>query len=182
MATIEMKQMTPRPVLKLFFGRSESARSFTREEKDFVLRTLNDPRAFPFQWVVQAKRPDWIVTLEDQDHIDQYDPTVRGLSVTFMSERPVSMLSLQNWETVPAALNGQYSRSDYCRYLLLHECGHALGLHHARVCGPQGFAPIMIQQTKGLGSCAKNTWPLAKEQTLASQHMAARLKLSSRTR
>ena len=167
MATIELKQIRPsqmeRPVRKVFFGRSESARAFRPDEKAFILQTLNDGRAWPFQWIESSRAPHWIVTLEDQAYIDSVARGIKGLSVTFLSETPASMLSLQNWVTVPRPLEGLYSRTDYCRYLVLHECGHALGLSHARTCGPDGKAPIMIQQTRGLQGCAKNTWPLPNE-------------------
>lgn len=167
MMSIELKQMRraeSRPTRKIFFGRSESARAFTPAEKAFVMATLNDERGWPYRWVESARAPDWILTLEDQDYIDSVARGLKGLSVTFMSERPSSMLSLQNWEHVPRPVAEKYTRTDYCRYVLLHECGHALGLNHPRNgCSATGLAPIMIQQTRGLQGCAKNTWPLPSE-------------------
>ena len=53
--------------------------------------------------------------------------------------------------------------TNYRRYLVNHEFGHALGKHHVDCSGRDRPAPIMMQQTKGLGACRKNPWPRASE-------------------
>jgi Protein of unknown function (DUF3152) len=53
--------------------------------------------------------------------------------------------------------------TNYRRYLVNHEFGHALGKHHVDCPGSRRLAPVMMQQTKGLGACRKNPWPLAGE-------------------
>ena len=50
---------------------------------------------------------------------------------------------------------------DYRFYVINHELGHALGFGHAR-CPRAGMpAPIMLQQTLGLGGCTPTRFPVA---------------------
>ena len=44
----------------------------------------------------------------------------------------------------------------YRQYMVSHEMGHSLGYDHVR-CPNTGPAPIMLQQTLGIGKCSPNT-------------------------
>ena len=50
----------------------------------------------------------------------------------------------------------------YRALLVNHEIGHVLGQGH-RGCSGGGPAPVMMQQSKGMGGCRANEWPLAYE-------------------
>lgn len=45
---------------------------------------------------------------------------------------------------------------EYRQYMVSHEMGHSLGYNH-ETCPGSGPAPIMMQQTLGIGNCSPNT-------------------------
>jgi hypothetical protein len=72
-----------------------------------------------------------------------------------------AVLNLMRWRHGAPAFRGNMTM--YRRYLVNHEVGHVLG-HSHRSCHASGArAPVMMQQTKGVGSCRANGWPLAWE-------------------
>jgi len=44
----------------------------------------------------------------------------------------------------------------YRQYMVSHEMGHSLGYDHVK-CPGKGPAPVMMQQTLGIGACTPNT-------------------------
>jgi hypothetical protein len=47
----------------------------------------------------------------------------------------------------------------YRAYLVNHEVGHRLGHGHSHCHGAGRPAPVMMQQSKGIGACTANPWP-----------------------
>ena len=45
---------------------------------------------------------------------------------------------------------------EYRQYMVTHEMGHSLGYDHVK-CPGSGPAPVMVQQTLGIGACTPNT-------------------------
>ncbi|MGI9557068.1 MAG: DUF3152 domain-containing protein, partial [Solirubrobacterales bacterium] len=65
------------------------------------------------------------------------------------------------WRGGARAFGGELM--DYRRYLINHEVGHTLGRWHRGCPAPKARAPVMMQQTKGVGECKPNPWPRTDE-------------------
>jgi hypothetical protein len=71
------------------------------------------------------------------------------------------VINLMRWETGTDDYRGNLTT--YRQYLINHEVGHFLGRGHAACPGAGQPAPVMMQQTKGLGQCLANGWPTESE-------------------
>ena len=63
------------------------------------------------------------------------------------------------WRWVNGGPGYDNNISDYRRYVINHEVGHALGYPHVGCPRPGALAPVMLQQTLGLEGCRPNAWP-----------------------
>lgn len=68
-----------------------------------------------------------------------------------------AVLNVARWLTGAPAYAGRLPA--YRDYLVNHEVGHVLGHGHEQCPGAGQLAPVMLQQTKGLGGCVANGWP-----------------------
>lgn len=73
----------------------------------------------------------------------------------------------------PAWTDYGRSRRDYRHLVVNHEAGHWLGRAHLGCPGPGRLAPVMMQQSMGLGGCKANPWPTRSELRLRSMRPAA---------
>jgi hypothetical protein len=55
------------------------------------------------------------------------------------------------------ALPSKLSLEEYRQYMVSHEIGHILGFEHKKCPCKNCPAPVMMQQTKGIGECNPNT-------------------------
>lgn len=87
-------------------------------------------------------------------------PLRTGLTLSCQRNDRV-VVNAWRWQNGAGAFNGDLEA--YRRYLINHEVGHVLGYGHRSCPGPGSTAPVMMQQTKGVGDCRANGWPLPSE-------------------
>ncbi len=74
------------------------------------------------------------------------------------------IINQERWKHASPAWNAADGRlRDYRHMVVNHESGHWLGLGHAGCPRAGRPAPVMMQQSKGLGGCRFNPWPTARE-------------------
>lgn len=127
-----------------------------------IAKTLNDKRSWRgdgsvrFELVGKAKLADLTVYLLTPGTTDKrcYPLRTRG-KVSCQQGGSVNLNALR-WVKGVKYFGGDLT--GYRQYLVNHEVGHSLGRGH-QVCPGKGKkAPVMQQQTKGLGGCKANPW------------------------
>jgi hypothetical protein len=74
------------------------------------------------------------------------------------------IINQTRWQHASPAWNAAgLALRDYRHMVVNHETGHWLGHGHQTCPGPGRLAPVMMQQSKGLGRCRFNPWPLPSE-------------------
>ena len=133
-----------------------------------VAATLNDSRGWSLGGTVRFREvPDegdfrlWLAA-------DALVPTFGGPCTTFYSCQPGRdvVINELRWRTGSPYWPGPVD--EYRRMVLNHEVGHWLGFRHSYCSGGAAPAPIMMQQSKGVGACRPNPWPTAEERRLAA--------------
>ena len=79
------------------------------------------------------------------------DPT---LSCAEMNGRHMHLNAMRWTQGAPPS---KLNLNAYRQYMVTHEMGHILGHDHVKCPGPGQPAPLMLQQTLGIGKCKPNT-------------------------
>ncbi len=133
------------------------------EAARLVAAVLDDGRSWRgtggarFQLVAHGEQADLRAVIATPKTTDRLCAPLltRGQVSCQTGERVV--LNARRW--VDGAASFGEDRTNYRRYLVNHEFGHALGHQHVGCPGRGKPAPVMLQQTKGLGGCTANPWP-----------------------
>lgn len=132
----------------------------------FVQTVLDDPRSWTgsgevrWQLVKRGQKADlhaYVVTPKTTDELCA--PLLTRGEVSCQNGNRV-VLNAERWAFGAKAYGKDVQR--YRQYLVNHEFGHALGRQHVSCPGRGDRAPVMLQQTKGLGGCKANPWPSPK--------------------
>lgn len=128
-----------------------------------VRATLNDPRGWSLGGRVvfrESSRGLFRVTLATPATVGSY-----GGCDSYFSCRSSSMVLINEarWKNATPSYRGSKLLHSYRQHVINHEVGHALGFGHASCSGVGRPAPVMQQQSKGLGGCSRSVRPLAAE-------------------
>ena len=84
------------------------------------------------------------------------------------------LINSQRWSDATASYRGRALLHAYRQMVINHEVGHALGFGHVACARPGAPASVMQQQSKGLGGCERNPWPLPGERTAYAKRVGVK--------
>ncbi|MDP9436072.1 MAG: DUF3152 domain-containing protein, partial [Actinomycetota bacterium] len=127
-----------------------------------VEATLADPRSWGAGGRLSFQRVDagpvaFRVVLASPDTTDWLCAPLRTAGTYSCASRGSAVVNAGRWLRGAAAYRGELVA--YRQYVVNHEVGHVLGHGHESCPGAGRPAPVMVQQTKGVGACRPNAWP-----------------------
>lgn len=123
----------------------------------YIIAYLNDPdgwstKGYFFEPV--ADDEDVLIRLVTPSTIEKECGQPRNLSCAQLNGKHMFLNSHRWFYGSPES---KLSLEDYRQYLVSHEMGHILGYEHKSCPCLKCKAPIMMQQTLGIGKCIPNT-------------------------
>ncbi len=133
---------------------------------DGVMAILNDPRGWgPIDGVAFARTDvdaaaEIVITIASPGTTEVLcgELPTRGFTSCGRG-RPVNINGDRWLEAAPAFLSAGGTVAEYRNYVINHEVGHSLNHGHETCAAPGRPAPVMMQQTLGLGECLPSGWP-----------------------
>ena len=129
-------------------------------------RILADPLGWGAEGEVAFRRVvsgpvDFRVVLAAPATVDRLCHPLRTSASLSCATGARAVLNVRRWRRGATAFHGNVAL--YRRYLVNHEVGHLLGHGHSSCQEAGERAPVMMQQTLGVGACRANGRPLAWE-------------------
>ena len=129
----------------------------------FIQEVLNDKRSWrgSGSWRFELVRPgqpaDLHAYITTPGTTDRLCAPLRTRGEVSCQNGTKVVLNARRWLQGVSYYGGDVT--NYRRYLVNHEFGHALGHQHIGCPASGALAPVMMQQTKGLAGCRRNPWP-----------------------
>lgn len=128
-----------------------------RKFREEVKKYLDDPdgwksRGYKFKLV--SDKPRILITLSSPKTLNESGCKDEGLSCAVLNGGRV-WINAMRWTS--GSKKSKQDLDGYRQYVISHEVGHALGYDHVDCPGEHEPAPIMMQQTLGIGECKPNT-------------------------
>jgi hypothetical protein len=132
---------------------------FNAGERQFDLEIyfyLNSPDGWSQDgyYFEQAEHPDVLIRLSSSETIFKECGLRGDLSCAVLGGHNIYLNSERWFNGSPES---KLDLEDYRQYMVSHEMGHILGKEHVECRGKGHKAPIMLQQTLGIGKCIPNT-------------------------
>lgn len=130
---------------------------FPAQIEFFVTAYLNDPdgwstKGYSFEPV--SSNQDVLIRLSSPKTVEEKCGVPSNLSCAELNGKHM-YLNADRWFHGSKA--SKLNLEDYRQYMVSHEIGHILGFDHASCPCVGCKAPIMMQQTLGIGKCNPNT-------------------------